>query len=770
MNRDFSDGVEMLYISNFTRRLGQAAHPYSINIIEEAASKLGWVVFGISTAVWVILGITSPSLLSLKSNFTAFLFIFLGFILTRLSKTLSIRTFIAWEFLFSLVVMLALVFYPNSSFQYIFLILPSVAIATVGWFAGALVEVYIVILLVGLSTFSISAPVNSLIFLEMVAGSVFLSLLTWSTTGSLFDLTRWSVNYYEDYREELQRLRAQQGNFLEVQSALLHSNNELARMNKQQILLQHAADAARQAKSDFVAKVSHEFRTPLNMIISYSEMIAGSPSSYGKKLPAALLADISIIYRNANHLSRLIEDVLDLSQIEASRMVIHKERTQAALLVEEAVAVVQPLYLSKKLYLKMDIEADLPVLYCDPTRIRQILINLLSNSGRFTQQGGVTVKVSKGENSIVFSVRDTGSGIAKEDQGKLFQPFQQVEKTFLRDRSGSGLGLSISKHLVELHGGSIWLESELDIGTRIAFSLPLKTDLPALSAPDPAAHPAPAQIVNEYSVSDFQARLQKVPAPVVRPRVLIIENGSALSHLFYRYSDMVEVATVDDIQKIRGVLANTSIQGIIINSPILSGFKQQPDISSLLNELPEDIPTVLCWQPGKTEIARRLGAVDYLVKPFKITELLDEVHRWGKEAKKLLVVDDDPDLIQLYTRVLQSSPVGYQILRAETCFDALEILHSSQPDLMILDLVMPEMTGYDLLREKNDDPAIRDIPVLIVSSTDTVVDSPGSSPILVKGDHALNGQEMVTLLQRIMAILSPEKRLDEPGVPEGSPS
>jgi signal transduction histidine kinase/FixJ family two-component response regulator len=756
----------MLYISNLTKRLGQAAHPYSINIIEESTLKLGWVVFGISTVVWITLGITSPGLLSLKFNVTAFLFILLGLLLTRLSKTLSIGTFIAWEFLFSLIVTAALVFYPNSSLQYIFLILPSVAVATVGWFAGAVVEVYIVILLAGLSTFNISAPVNSPIFLGMVIGSVFLSLLAWSTTGSLFDLTRWSVNYYENYREELERLRSQQANFLEVQSALLHSNNELARMNKQQILLQHAADAARQAKSDFVAKVSHEFRTPLNMIISYSEMIAGSPSSYRKKLPTALLADISIIYRNANHLSRLIEDVLDLSQIEASRMVIHKERTLAAQLVDEAVAVVQPLYLSKKLYLKMDIESDLPVLYCDPTRIRQILINLLSNSGRFTQQGGVTVQVSKDENSIVFSVTDTGSGIAKEDQGKLFQPFQQVEKTFLRDRSGSGLGLSISKHLVELHEGSIWLESEEGFGTRIAFSLPLKTDLPL----DPAAHPAPAHIVNEFSVSDFQARLQKVPAPVVRPRVLIIENGSALSHLFYRYSDLVEVALVDDIQKIRSVLANTSIQGIIINSPILYDFGQQADISSLLNELPADIPAVLCWQPGKAEIARRLGAVDYLVKPFKITELLDEVYRWGKGAKKLLVVDDDPDLIQLYTRVLQSSPAGYQILRAETCFDALEILHSSQPDLMILDLVMPEMTGYDLLREKNNDPTIRDIPVLIVSSTDTVVGSPMNSPILVKGDHELNGQEMVTLLQRIMATLSPEKRLDEPGVPGGSPS
>lgn len=754
----------MLNISNFIKQLRQAAHPYSINIIEETTSKLGWAIWGGATVVWIYLGIANPRLLSLKFNFTALLFILLGLIVTRLSKRLSIKTFIAWESAFSLAICISLALYPNSTLQYLFLILPPLTVAIIGWFAGAVVEVYVVILLLGCSAFGLSAPVSSDIFMEMVIGSIFLSLLAWSTTSPLHDLTRWSINYYEDYREELERLRSQQSNFLEVQSALVHSNNELARMNKQQVLLHHAADAARQAKSDFVAKVSHEFRTPLNMIISYSEMISGSPSSYGKKLPAALLADISIINRNANHLSRLIEDVLDLSQIEASRMVIHKERTQAAQLVDEAVAVVQPLFISKRLYLKVNVEPDLPVLYCDPTRIRQILINLLSNSGRFTQQGGVTIQVSRSNNSILFLVQDTGSGIAKEDQGTLFQPFQQVEKTFLRDRSGSGLGLSISKHLVELHGGSIGLESEVGIGTKITFCLPIKTNL----ALDMATHQAPTQIVNEFAVSDFQSRLQKVPAPVVRPRILIIENGSSLSRLFYRYTDLVEVATIDDVQKIRSVLANTAVQGIMINSPILHDIAQKVEIAEVLRALPSDIPAVLCWQPGKIEIARRLGAVDYLVKPFKTTELLEQVYRWGKEAKKLLVVDDDPDLIQLYTRVLQSSPAGYQVLRAETCFDALEILRSSRPDFMILDLVMPEMTGYDLLREKNSDPFIRDIPVLIVSSTDPVIDSVMSSPILVKGDHELNGQEMVFLLQQFMAILSPEKKLDEPAVPEES--
>ena len=218
---------------------------------------------------------------------------------------------------------------------------------------------------------------------------------------------------------------------------------------------------------------SHELRTPLNMIIAYAELITQSPHLYSRRLPSTLLADMNVILRNSQHLSRLVDDVLDLSQIETGRMALSKEWTTITEIIDAATEAVSPLFQTKGLQLEVETADDLPDIYCDKTRIRQVLINLLSNAGRFTEQGGVKVRAWLDDTQFMLSVADTGPGIGTEDQQRLFEPFQQLDASIRRKHGGSGLGLNISKHFIEMHEGRIWLESALGVGTTFTVSLPL---------------------------------------------------------------------------------------------------------------------------------------------------------------------------------------------------------------------------------------------------------------------------------------------------------
>ncbi|MCP4534139.1 MAG: HAMP domain-containing histidine kinase, partial [Delftia sp.] len=281
--------------------------------------------------------------------------------------------------------------------------------------------------------------------------------------------------------------------------------------------MHQVAEEARRAKEEFVANVSHELRTPLNMIIGFSEIITESPQVYGASLPPALLADIGAIQRNSRHLSRLVDDVLDLSQIEAGRMALNKEWASLPDIIGAATLAVRPLFESKGFYLETDIPPDLPPVFCDSTRVRQVLINLLSNAGRFTERGGVRVRIERAENEIVISVSDTGPGIGVEAQQKLFEPFQQLDSSIRRRHDGSGLGLSISKRFVEMHVGKMWIESQVGVGATIYFSLPLETPLPAIPGGGSAL-----RWFNPYQPYEKRTRRSKAPAPSFVPRYVLL--------------------------------------------------------------------------------------------------------------------------------------------------------------------------------------------------------------------------------------------------------
>ena len=260
---------------------------------------------------------------------------------------------------------------------------------------------------------------------------------------------------------------------------LNEANVQLTHMNRLAQSLRQIAEDERRAKEQFVANVSHELRTPLNMIIGFCEMITETPETYGESIPDTLLADLEVVLRNSQHLSGLINDVLDLSQIEVGQMALTREQIALSEIVQAAVTAVQPLFISKRLNLTTEIPEDLPTLYCDHIRIREVMLNLLSNAGRFTESGGVTIKAWCRAGNVYVSVSDTGPGISVEGQKRIFQPFEQLDSTIRRRYGGTGLGLSISKGFVEAHDGEMWVESQEGQGTTFFFRLPLELPTPS---------------------------------------------------------------------------------------------------------------------------------------------------------------------------------------------------------------------------------------------------------------------------------------------------
>ncbi|MBI2940133.1 MAG: response regulator [Chloroflexi bacterium] len=538
--------------------------------------------------------------------------------------------------------------------------------------------------------------------------------LVWLASRPLLTATQWSWSSYERARRLLDEARDSRLELKQALEDLSRANVQLTRLNRLAQALRQAAEDARRVKEEFVANVSHELRTPLNMIIGFSEMIAKAPQSYAGNLPPALLADISVILRNSQHLANLIDDVLDLSQIEAGRMALTKERVALAEIVEAATIAVRPLFGPKGLYLETEVGDDLPLVLCDRTRIREVLLNLLSNAGRYTKHGGVRVRAWREGHEVVVSVADTGPGIAPEHKERLFRPFEQLDGSIRRVHHGSGLGLSISKAFVDLHGGKMGMESEVGRGTTFFFRLPI--DEPA------AMDGGMPRWFNPHWPYEEHHRRPTAPQPVVRPRYVVLERNGSLYRLLRRYADNVETVPVQTLEEAIAELSRVPAQAILVNEPSVADVIRQLGQSGAL---PHGVPAIICAVPGMYEAAGDLGITDYLVKPVSRDQLLAALERLNLRGKTVLIVDDEPGALRLFHRMLALSERRYRVLRASDGEQALSILRQRHPDVILLDLVMPNMDGFRLLEVRNADPALREIPVVVVSARD-----PAGQPIV----------------------------------------
>jgi signal transduction histidine kinase/CheY-like chemotaxis protein len=645
-----------------------------------------------------------------------------------------------------------------------YILLPFLAIVTMGLPVGLAIMLVVFLLVYALQIFGILLmPAGG--FWVIFLGSVLTGFSGWVSTGAFYSLTQTAVFSYGQARKNMEEARDQRLELHQVQEDLLHANRELSRFSDRLRAMNQVAEEARRVKEEFVSKVSHELRTPLNMILGFCEMITQSPKIYGKKIPPMLLADITAIQRNSQHLLALVNDVLDLSQVEAGRMALSKQRYVLQDILDEAAGAVRALYVSKGLYLECDLPDHTIQIHADKTRIREVILNLLSNAGRFTEQGGVRLKSWEEEGKVIVSITDTGPGIAPQDQERIFEPFQQLENGMDRKYSGSGLGLSISKQFVEMHGGKMWLESQPGAGASFFFSLP-KDDLVVLS---PGSETSASRWVNPYQVYEKPLRRSKAPIPNLVPRFVLVESGDMLEKLFTRYLNDVEVVKCETTQLAIQQLKDAPAHALILNTPLHN--ENIANVTAELGELPFGTPLIACWVPGSDDAARQMGALHYLVKPVPRDTLLATLSDLGSRqpVRTILLVEDNSDTLQLLMRILSSCDPAYQVIRAMTGQQALNLLRERKPDVMLLDLVLPGMNGFQVMKEKGQDPSIRDIPTVILSSLD-----PTGTPIMsdflsITKSGGLSANDLMTCISTLSEVLSPHSPASLPGHPAGSP-
>jgi DNA-binding response OmpR family regulator len=422
-------------------------------------------------------------------------------------------------------------------------------------------------------------------------------------------------------------------------------------------------------------------------------------------------------------------------------MALVKDRVDLHEIIDAACVAVRPLFESKQLSLTVDVVPELPAVTCDRTRIREVVLNLLSNAGRFTTAGGVNVRAWQESNHVVVRVADTGPGLSSDEQARLFQPFQQLASS-ARRHDGTGLGLSISKSFVELHDGKMWVESEQGSGTSFFFSLPL--------APSPPRQSSAVGWLNPYQPYVERVRRPEAPPPELRPRLVLVESDSALQRLVQRYGGAIDVTPVHTLAEALAEAERTAAQAVLVNS---SGGVELPDLVEEVRR--SSVPTpVLACSIAATDPAL-LGVADVLVKPFTRDMLLAALARLERPVATVLLVEDEPDAQLLYRRMLASSPHGYRVLRANNGAQALEILQRRPVDAIILDLVMPEMDGYEFLAHKRQALAWAAIPVILTSARDPS-DLPVTSRFLaVTAAHGLGARKLLDAVQALSTLLSP---------------
>jgi signal transduction histidine kinase/CheY-like chemotaxis protein len=561
---------------------------------------------------------------------------------------------------------------------------------------------------------------------------------------------RWAWAGYERNQSLMERMQEAQVRLQQTLEDLTSANTQLARLTQLADGLRQSAEEALQAKEQFVANVSHELRTPLNMIVGFGEMIVNAPVVYGSPLPPALLADLSVILRNSRHLSELIDDVLDLSQIEAGHMALTRERVDLRETCEAAAIAVRPLFESKGLSLSVTCEPSLPHVFCDRTRIREVVLNLLSNAGRFTERGGAAIRARRENGQVVVSVSDTGPGISSADQDRLFRPFEQLDGSIRRRYGGSGLGLTISKSFVELHGGRMWLESTPGAGTSIHFSLPIDPPMPI--------HTGAVRWLNPDWPDLARTRPPLAPPPMVKPRLVVVDANQHLQRLLARYLDGAEVAPAPDLPAALRALSESPAQALVINGLRIDDWLHRLSASP---QLPYGTPAIVCAVPDPADLAGALEVSEYLLKPIDQDRLLAALERLMPHGRRdgaprtVLVVDDEPDALRLFWRILSSAGRGYRVLTAGNGRQAIELLRQQRPDAVLLDLVMPDGDGFQFLALKNEDPATRSIPVAVISARDAARQPIVSNAIGFTRAGGISLPQLLACIEAISRALSP---------------
>ena len=497
---------------------------------------------------------------------------------------------------------------------------------------------------------------------------------------------------FQDYAaEQMNEARASRAELGLMSKQLQEYQERLRDINRKLEIAFEQAEESRQAKARFAANVSHELRTPINLIVGFSEVMILAPEVYEQPLPAGYRADIQAVYRNAKHLQNLINDVLDISQLEARHLAIVKEKASLGACVRETADMVAELIAKKGLSLKLDIPQDLPDIWFDPVRIRQILLNLLVNAARFTDEGGITIRIEADEDELVASVIDTGIGLKADELPQVFDEFFQVGGQDASDERGSGLGLTLSRELIRLHGGIMSASSAgvPGLGSCFSFSLPTTRQLVArMSSSGRLPQPAPAE-----------------------KHILIVDPDEAVTAFFSRYLKSHAVSACHD--------ENQALRSLHESAPDIVLLAHDHGYSRLLSQVAarhSELSLITMPMPSGRAFIRQRGVYDYLVKPVSLEALRKTLAQFGAGLSSIMIIDDNRDIVRLFSQALRSIDPAYQVRHAYDGKAGIATMREHKPELLMLDVLMPEMDGFQVIEAMQASADLADIPIVLISA------------------------------------------------------
>jgi signal transduction histidine kinase/DNA-binding response OmpR family regulator len=495
----------------------------------------------------------------------------------------------------------------------------------------------------------------------------------------------------------------------EATSALQSQVLELAQARRAMLNILEDLEEAKQealeatkAKSNFLANMSHELRTPMNAILGYSEMLMEEAEDQEQE---DFIPDLQKIHAAGKHLLGLINEILDLSKIEAGKMDLYLESFDVAGMINEVASTLKPLVDKNANTLQVHLSPDLDTMHADLTKVRQSLFNLLSNASKFTEKGTITLDAEPvfkdGARWIAFRVADTGIGMTPEQLEKLFQPFVQADASTSRKYGGTGLGMTITQLFIKMMGGEMNVASEPGAGTTFTVLLPAEVKTEPLA---PVPQPEAAE-------------------PIFLPganTVLVIEDDPGARDLLTRFLTKegyrVETAAGGEAGLRLARELNPDIITLDVMMPdkdgwaVLSDLKADPELAN--------IPVVMLTIVDNKNLGYALGAADYLTKPIQRDRLLAVLEKYCPPAEpaRVLVVEDDAETQEIIRRLLEKEGIG--VVAAENGRVALERLTEGKPGLILLDLMMPEMDGFQFVDHVRQHEAWRAIPIVVVTAKD----------------------------------------------------
>jgi len=459
------------------------------------------------------------------------------------------------------------------------------------------------------------------------------------------------------------------------------------------------AEQADSLKSRFLAMVSHELRTPLTLITGMIEMMLAENAHRQSILPDSYYRDLKSIRASAQHLGRLIGDVLDLASNQAGELHLSFEPLSLETVIREITLLSEAIVREKGLAWRVELTPNLPTIWADRTRLKQIILNLVSNAAKFTARGEVALKVAATENQVHINIKDTGLGIPLGEQEKIFDEFRQSERTTRRGYSGMGLGLAITRRLVELHNGKIEVHSSGDEGAGSEFHI----SLPSMAGWEPRPITISSQSQTVLLLSEQSN-----------------ENPKLRDYLRQRGFQVVEMAIADHPNWVTSVMVDPP--GALVLGMQLAEERGW-ELIQLLKKNPEtqNIPVVFYTLSQEMGMGDALE-FDYLTKPIGSDDLILALGRQGvtcepgRNAQTVLIVDDDIDILNLHARIVRSHLKNCRTLTAQNGRDALDIIEMELPDLVLLDLMMPEMDGFAVLEVMRARERLRGIPVVVLTA------------------------------------------------------